>query len=140
MTSVTQTISVPRQRGLSAGETRIDLLPLQASLLRMTLIRSREQIDLFDDRFGILGWSNMQLGINRSAVRLLNKLHDSDDGAVLTMTKEEREHLHTILAIALEQPAAFGATDRVKTGVVKTFLHQMEMIRRKLPPRGAGCY
>lgn len=137
---MTTTITVPRQRGLEAGETRIELLPLQASLLKMTLTRCREQLELFDNNYGIKGWTSIQCRIALSSVKLLKKLKESDDGATLTVTKEEREHLHTILTAALEQPAAFGASDQLRPGIVKTFLSQVEMIRRKLPPRGAGCY
>lgn len=56
------------------------------------------------------------------------------------MTLSERELLHHILEIALEQPKVFGATVDTDSKAPMLFCAAVERIKKKLPPRGAGTY
>jgi hypothetical protein len=59
---------------------------------------------------------------------------------LLKLTKSEREILHLVLAVALEQPSLFGAYPDGDRAVAAVFAATVARIQKKLPRRGAGTY
>jgi hypothetical protein len=59
---------------------------------------------------------------------------------LVKLTREERELLHHILAMARERPDVFGAEEGGDRRAFSYFNMVVNRIQKKLPPRGSGTY
>lgn len=58
----------------------------------------------------------------------------------LTLTRNERELLHLLLAIARERPVALIGEEAADTPAARVMGATVARIQAKLPPRGSGTY
>lgn len=58
----------------------------------------------------------------------------------ITFTKNERELLHLLLALARENPQALVGQDAADSAAGRIMAGHVARIQAKLPPRGSGMY